>query len=252
MMPYIGATVVKLGPIPIQVWGFFVAGGIVAGTWLSARFARRQQLDPDMIWRGASWIVIAAFVGARILHVMAYEPAYYWQHPLESLMFWHGGFSVMGGFLGAIAGFALFVRAYTLDWIRYSDAFIYGLPLGLGCGRIGCYLIHDHPGTATDFFLGVRHPDGQTRHELGLYDALQVFPLAVVYAFLARRQRPPLYFARLFLVWYGIARFLLDFLRLVDTKYAGLTPGQYGGLLMVAAGIMLYVRRPKLEREKPV
>lgn len=256
MIPYFSITTIHLGPIPIQVWGTFVALGIVLGAWWSARFAARRGLDPDIIWRGASWIIIASFIGARLLHVLAYEPVYYWQAPLEALKFWQGGFSIMGGFAGAIAGFALFTRRVGISWAAYADTFIYGLPLGMACGRIGCFLIHDHPGTLTDSVLGVRYPDGQTRHDLGLYEALVSAVLAAVFAALARRKvaNTPFFFSRLFLVGYGVARFLLDFLRAVDQTYLGLTPAQYASLAMVIAAVAWTwrLRPPTLEQGKGV
>ena len=247
MLPYFELTTLHLGPIPLQVWGSFVAAGILLGAWISARFARQQGLNADIVYSGATWLIIASFIGARILHVLAYEPGFYAAHPAEALMFWHGGFSIIGGFIGAAVGYALFVRHARINWIEYADAFIYGLPLGMACGRLGCFLIHDHPGTVTHFILGVRYPDGQVRHDHGLYESLQSLVLAGLFAWFYRRdpKRQPLFFAMIFLLWYGFVRFVLDFFRLVDVKYFGLTPAQYACAVMVIGGLFLFSRGQK-------
>lgn len=160
MIPYFQWTSLQIGPITIQVWGTIVALGILIGAWAGARYASRKGLDKDIIYQGSFWIIVGAFVGARIFHILAYEPGFYLQNPLEVFKIWHGGFSVMGGFLGSMVAYYLFIKKHKIDWVKYTDAFMYGLPLGLGTGRIGCFLIHDHPGTATSFILGVKQPGG--------------------------------------------------------------------------------------------
>ena len=116
--------------------------------------------------------------------------------------------------------------------------------------RIGCFLVHDHPGIRTDFFLAVDFPVrgyGGPRHDLGLYD---VFVLAVIsvilYAFKSRRPREGRIMG-LLAVCYTVPRFLLDFLRasdlnFVDRRYAGLTPAQYVVMGLFAAGVFLLTR----------
>lgn len=239
MIPYFQFTTVALGPLTIQVWGTFVALGILLGAWVSARFAQRHGLATQQIYSGASYLIIAAFIGARVVHVLFYEPGYYWANPWEILAFWHGGFSVMGGFLGALLGYLVFVKRQAIAWVPYADAFIYGLPAGMACGRIGCFLIHDHPGTATHFILGVQGRDGIARHDLGLYEGLQSLALALVFIWLARKPRPALFFVRVFLLWYGVVRFFLDFLRTADATYFGLTPAQYLCIGMIVGALWL-------------
>ncbi len=64
----------------------------------------------------------------------------------------------MGGFFGAVLFGIFYLRKKHVDVRAYSDTAIFGLPVGLFIGRIGCFLIHDHPGTFTDFAMGVQYP----------------------------------------------------------------------------------------------
>lgn len=235
MIPYFTWTSIQVGPLTLHVWGIMVALGILVGAAISAKFAEKKGLDKEVIYSGATWVIIAALLGARAFHAFIYHPSVYFSDPLEILRVWNGGMSVMGGFLGAIVGYTLFIKAKKITWMEYADAFIYGLPLGLGCGRIGCFLIHDHPGTLTNSPLGVQYPDG-VRHDHGLYLSINGFLLALAFFFLQKKTRPRGFFIQVFLIWYGIVRFFLDFYRVIDRRFMMLTPAQYISLFMVILG----------------
>lgn len=243
MIPYFQITTIHLGPVPIQVWGLMVALGILAATWVAAKMAKTRGQNPEIIWDLSVWVIVAAFIGARLVHAV-YEPATYLQDPLEFLRIWHGGFSIMGGFLGALPAGIWFLRRRHVDVFAYSDTAVFGLPLGIFIGRIGCFLIHDHPGTLTNFPLGVQYPDG-VRHDHGLYDSINGLILFLLFLLLAQRGAKTGTYVVVFLIWYGIVRFFLDFLRatngpIVDTRYFSLTPAQYLAIVMVAGGVWVW------------
>jgi phosphatidylglycerol:prolipoprotein diacylglycerol transferase len=248
VLSYLELKTLSLGPVVLQAWGMFVAAGIFVGAWLAARMARRRGLDGGLVWDGAVWMVAGAVVGARLFHVALYEPAAYLADPLSAVAIWQGGMSMFGGIAGALLAGAWFFHRKRADVWLYFDAVAYGLPCGIGVGRIGCFLIHDHPGTTTSFWLGVRYPDGSVRHDLGLYESLYGFALAAVFLLLARRNaKPPAYLVA-FLASYGAFRFFMDFLRVIDARYFGLTPAQYLSVAMVVASIM--ITRCKLSAKK--
>jgi phosphatidylglycerol:prolipoprotein diacylglycerol transferase len=94
---------------------------------------------------------------------------------------------------------------------------------------LGCFFAHDHPGKPTNFLLGVRYPDG-LRHDLGLYESILYLAIAIGLWFaqdiyrITRRQGA----AWMILIFaYAVPRFALEFLRVEDTRYLGLTPAQY-------------------------
>jgi phosphatidylglycerol:prolipoprotein diacylglycerol transferase len=115
--------------------------------------------------------------------------------------------------------------------------------------------VHDHPGRLTGFPLAVRFPGG-ARHDLGLYEAIVLFAIAALLWRLWSRRRLEGRLLGLLAVLYGFARFLLDFLRAsdvayADARYAGLTPAQYGSVLLVAWGAWRLARRPPLPVPEP-
>lgn len=241
MIPYFGAHTVQLGPITIQVWGLLIALCYALGTFIAYKRAQKKGLDPEKVLSIATWMFFGAMIGARLFHVFVYEPSYYLVHPWEALDPRLPGYSVTGGLLGAICVFAFMVRKQALDWVAYADTFAWGLPWGCGVGRIGCFLIHDHPGTLSNSFLAVRYPDGQGRHDLGLYLSLFGFALGILFLILNRKTRPAGFWVALFFLAEGFSRVWLDVYRVVDTRYFGWTPAQWLGLVfMLISGTWLY------------
>ncbi len=243
MLPWIESRTLSLGLLTLQTWGVFVAASILAATWLAAKRATAKGLDPNVIWSAAGWMFLSAMVGSRLFHVFLYEPMYYWAHPWEAIDPRQPGFAIMGGIaLGAAAGW-IYARKHGLDVVAYADVIAWGVPWGCGIGRIGCFLIHDHPGTLTSFALGVKYPDGLVRHDLGLYLSLVGFSIGLIFLVLNRKSRRAGFWVGMFLILDGLLRFALDFFRIADRRIIGLTPTQWLLIASVGVGIWLVRRR---------
>lgn len=227
MIPFFGSQTYTLFGLTLQTWGTFQAAAFAVGTWVAYRRAKVNGLDPQHVLDVAFWIFLASFLGSRLFHVLVYEPGYYLAHPWEAIDPRKPGFAIFGGFIGAAVAFFWYAKRYALDWVSYGDTLIWGLPWGCGVGRIGCFLIHDHPGTATHFFLGVKYPDGVTRHDLGLYLSLIGFATGGIFLYLNRKPRAPGFWFGAYMMIEAVVRFGLDFLRVADVRYLYLTPTQY-------------------------
>jgi phosphatidylglycerol---prolipoprotein diacylglyceryl transferase len=237
MIPYFSLTEIPLGPITLHVWGLLLAIGFVVGSFAAGWVAKRRGLKTGIVYDLVPWLAIASMVGGRLGHVLFYEPAYFVAHPAEIFAIWHGGLSVFGGIFACIAVSIFYLHKKRVDLHSYADVLIFGLPFGKIFGRLGCFLIHDHPGTLTHTVLGVKYSNGEVRHDLGLYLALNAFLMSLFFIFLARRPRRQGIYIVAFSLWYGTARFFLDFLRIVDVRYGGLTPGQYFSIALVFFGL---------------
>ncbi len=257
MIPYFTWQTIAFGPITLYVWGMFVALGFLTGAFAAAQYAKSRGDDPKIIYDLAVWMAVAGMIGGRLGHVLFYEFPFYAAHPLEIFAIWHGGMSMFGGLIACGIVGIWFLRHRNVDVWRYVDTAAFGLPFGIAIGRIGCFLIHDHPGTATDFILGVQYPDGVVRHDLGLYEALNGLAMAVAFLLFLRYAKSPhssllaTHYSLLFAIWYGTFRFVMDAYRIVDTRYFGVTPGQYFGLLLAIFGIigLVWINRRQKARE---
>lgn len=262
MIPWFEVQSISVGFLKLNVWGIFVSFGFIAGMVVAYFEMKKKNLDTKHIYDLTFWIILSAIIGGRLLYA-AEHFSFFAAAPLEILKLWHGGMSVYGGFLGAILASVIYFKKYKLDFWQYADAIVFGLPLGLFIGRLGCFFIHDHPGIQTKFFLGVAYPDG-VRHDLGLYDSLLGLVIFLLFLFLHRREWFSGFYIAIFAACYAAARFFLDFLRVdnvvgvfgSDPRYFGLTLAQYLSAVLFAVGIYLFYRlkrrRKDFEGEKVI
>ena len=275
MIPYFTQPEIHIfGPFTLHAFGGLVALAVIVGWRLTVARCRKKGLDPEVCEDLLAYVIISGFVVAHLYSVIAYFPREAMKDPLLLLKFWEN-ISSFGGFLGGLTGLWLYFRmnAGRIDAesrIRYLDAIAYVFPFAWTIGRLACTTAHDHPGTVTSFPLGVSLATPEARsylfyfyqaagrlselpapaelskmafHDLGWYEFLYMsLVISPVFLLLDRKSRPPGFFVIAFLLMYVPARFLLDFLRLVDARYGGLTPGQYAGAVVFAAALFLAIR----------
>lgn len=242
MIPNWYLEIIRIGPIPIHVWGLFVALGFIVGITLAVRSAARRGMNPKDVADFGTWVIFASIVGARMVHVLAYEPTYYLAHPLAVLRIWEGGLSSFGGFLGALLAAVWFVRRRKISFVRFSDALLIPFTFGWFIGRLGCYSTHLHPGIPCTGFLCVPFPDGTRRLDMGLLDGLLALAIGLLALALRRQLRIEGHTTAFVIGCYGVGRFFLDFLRVGDATYAGFTPAQYGSIILVVVSSVLILR----------
>jgi prolipoprotein diacylglyceryltransferase len=135
--------------LPIQPFGIIVATGVLIGAEVMRRYALKRGVDEDDLRSLTGWVVVTGFLGAHLFDVLAYEHDKLAKDPLILLKVWDG-ISSYGGFLGGAMGWWFYVWWKRLTPGMWADATVIGLLLGFSIGRIGCTLVHDHIGRATD------------------------------------------------------------------------------------------------------
>jgi phosphatidylglycerol:prolipoprotein diacylglycerol transferase len=282
MIPYFSQPEVYLfGPFTVHAFGAIVAVAVIVGWQMAVVRSRAKGLDPELLQDLLFYVVLCGFVVAHFYSVLAYFPREAMEDPLLLLKFWED-ISSFGGFAGGLLGLWLFFRFKARDVdaegrLRYLDVIAYVFPFVWAIGRIACTVAHDHPGTVTMFPLGIslKSPEAQAYiasfyreagrlaelppraelakmafHDLGWYEFLYMvclmFPAFLV---LDRKPRPPAFFLIAFPLLYVPARFFLDFLRISDARYLGLTPGQYAGVPIFLAAVFLLVRIARREEK---
>jgi phosphatidylglycerol:prolipoprotein diacylglycerol transferase len=253
MIPYFQFTTIPLGIIDIQVWGLLVATGILFGTWVTSRRAKAGGFDVKLVWDFAFWTFLAAFLGARIFHVLFYDLGHYLANPIDAINPALPGFSVIGGFIGASLTVIYFIRKHKLPFLKFADVAIFGLPFGLAIGRLGCFFIHDHPGVeCVSNPLCIIYPDGIPRHDHGLYLSILGAITAIIFLVLGRKKQNSGFFLALFVIIYSISRFFLDFYRAIDARYFHLTPTQWLLIPLAGVGIWLMIKSRQNSQNLPL
>jgi phosphatidylglycerol:prolipoprotein diacylglycerol transferase len=242
----------NIGPLRLQTFGLFVALGIIVGVWVFLRFARSRDMDTEAL-SGLAWrVVIFGLIGSRVLFVLTH-PSDYTDRPLAIFAVWEGGLQFSGAFLIAIAVIVWWLRKHPeVPGARLADGLVLGLVPGLMIGRIGCASVGEHLGGTTDFFLGWKYLGGETRegsfapgtviHSTAIYEIVLLAPLLVLLLWMAHRRVRDGWITVTFLLWYGVQRFLTDFIRAYDDTVLGLTGAQYIALGMIAGGLVMAYR----------
>ncbi|MBU0614096.1 prolipoprotein diacylglyceryl transferase, partial [Patescibacteria group bacterium] len=145
MIPYIELHQFIVFGITLYAWGILVSLGFFVGLLVAKMHAKKHGLDDKKMIDLAFWILLASIIGGRIGHI-PYAFEWYLKEPLNIFRMWDGGMSVFGGFIGALFATVIFLKIKKLPFWGYASSAIFGLPFGLWIGRIGCFLIHDHPG----------------------------------------------------------------------------------------------------------
>jgi phosphatidylglycerol---prolipoprotein diacylglyceryl transferase len=234
MFPYIDTS-----NWPFNFTLALVAIALAVGYLIAVRRAQRSGIDREQFSRLGLWVILAALIGAHLakfvytgFQLVLIEPAV-----LFNILNGHASFgSFIGGFIGAVAFLWLHKVPYR-DQFRYADAACFALPFSWWIGRVGCYLVHDHPGIRTTSFLGVRYPGG-TRYDLGLLEVLFLLALAGVFLLLDRKPRPRGFYYVAFLLTYGTFRFFLDRLHVDPPRYGGWSVDEIAGGIMIVTGIL--------------
>lgn len=250
MIPYFELPTIHLGPLTLSAFGLFAMLGVLAAAQLAVREAVRHGLDPRPLSDFAVWGVASGVVCGHLVHLFLYHPEELadWR---RVFFFWEG-LSSFGGLLGGVVAAIIFFGRRPVRFDDYADALALGIAPGWGIARLGCFVIHDHPGVKTSFPLAVNFPPAAmstlgftgARHDLGLDDAIALFAFAAVLYVLDRRGILRGRLLALLALLYGTSRFFLDFLRArvgdvpyADARYLGLTPAQYFCVALWAYGL---------------
>ncbi len=249
MLPDLYWNTIPLGPLTVQVWGLFVALGVVFALVLAKKVAKTKQLDEKVIIDLAFWVLLFALIGGRLFFVVT-ELELFTNNWLSVLYIWEGGMSISGGFIGALIAGYVYLKLKKQSFWKYAEVIFFSLPLGLFIGRLGCFFIYDHPGSITDFFLGeVYYYDGLVHHNHGLYLALNGLVMMLVFWFLRKKyQAKTPYFSIIFLLWYGTIRLALDFDRILDSRTWGLTGAQWFGIVCIVLGLAIFGQRQNIRK----
>lgn len=279
MIPFVQQPQLQLGPVTIASFGVIVAAAVFIGLAVGTRRFRMVGLEAHLGESFSWWVISGGFIGAHVFSVLFYFPREVAENPLILFQFWKD-ISSIGGMLGGAVAMALFMRYRGRDLapaVRWDliDVAAFVFPISLMAGRLACAIAHDHPGTLTRFPLAVSLETSTAQayitrvyeeagraaelpprsdlatlgfHDLGWYEFLYLGIVVVpVTMYLARRGLRVGHHRRgtfliSFVSLYMPVRFALDFLRVSDARYAGLTPAQWSALVALAAVPWLLIR----------
>lgn len=259
MHPQFDPVALQLGPVAIHWYGITYLVAFALFLFLAKRRLEHapyaewvvqgqwavQDID-DLLTYGVMGVVL----GGRVGYCLFYNLGYYAQHPIEVFYVWQGGMSFHGGMLGVIAAMALFAWQRQRPWLAVTDFIAPCVPTGLAAGRVGNFINGELWGRAADPDLpwAMVFPQSGSllaRHPSQVYQFLgEGLFLFVVMWLYGRKPRPVGAVSGVFLVGYGLMRFMAEYFREPDAQLGllafGLSMGQWLCVPMVAVGAWMW------------
>ncbi len=273
------AVAFSFGPVSIYWYGIGYVVAMIVGfgliIWLAKGVASRLR-GKDRLDVGF-WVVLGGLLGARLWYVITVTPLFYFTNPLEILAVWHGGMAIHGGIIGGAVALWWQTRARFFAW---ADLFAPAIAIGQGIGRWGNYFNQELYGWPTNSKWGI--PIDPANRVSGfeqfsyfqpvfLWESLLNIVLGIILIFCITRVHPPpnlpllvkgeerinfssLLYSRgrlgggsvfaLYLIGYGVIRFLISFLRIEPLPmFAGLQVHQWTAVFMIIIGLLLFYNK---------
>ncbi|HET9742189.1 MAG TPA: prolipoprotein diacylglyceryl transferase family protein [Terriglobales bacterium] len=252
MIPYI-----HLGPVTIGSFGLLMLLAFIAAYLILRADIRRRGSRVD----AQNVITICALLGiagAKLYHVFE-TPSDLIADPIGQI-FSRSGFAWFGGLLGVLLALWLLARHYKISYLAILDLCAPAAALGYAVGRIGCLTSGDGDyGTPTSLPWGMSFPNGLVKttqhvHPTPIYEAIAA---TLIFWYLWRqggksifRPRPVGEVAALYLIWMGVERFFVEFIRINPRSFFGMSNAQGASLVSIAAGLIILVTVKKKFRSQ--
>jgi phosphatidylglycerol:prolipoprotein diacylglycerol transferase len=243
-------------PVAFQIMSFeirwyslaYISGIVIGWTLCKKVFIKNSDISEkfdDYI----TYLIIGIILGGRLGYIIFYNFSYYSENILDIFKIWQGGMSFHGGLLGVIASSYIFAKKNNQNIFSYLDQVSLVAPIGIFFGRLANFINSELYGTTTDvpwsvIFIKV---DNLSRHPSQLYEAILegiILFLILIYFINKNYLKKPGLISGLFLIFYSLFRFFVEFFRVPDEQIGylilNLTMGQIISLVFAATGIILF------------
>ena len=246
----------NFNPVAFQIMSFEIRWyslayilGIVIGWILCKKIFIKNSDISEKFDDYITYLIIGIILGGRIGYIVFYNFSYYLENFLDIFKIWQGGMSFHGGLLGIIVSSYIFAKKNNQNPFFYLDQVSIVAPVGIFFGRLANFINSELYGTASNvpwsvIFIKV---DNLSRHPSQLYEAILeglILFLILIYFINKNYLNKPGLISGLFLIFYSIFRFFVEFLRVPDEQIGylilSLTMGQIISLVFASIGITIF------------
>ena len=243
-------------PVAFQILSFeirwyslaYILGIVIGWSLCKKIFIKNSEINEkfdDYI----TYLIIGIILGGRLGYIIFYNFSYYLNNIFDIFKIWQGGMSFHGGLLGVIISSFLFAKKNNQNPFSYLDQVSLVAPIGIFFGRLANFINSELYGKTTDMpwsviFIKV---DNLSRHPSQLYEAILegvILFLVLMYFVNKNYLRKPGLISALFLIFYSLFRFIIEFFRVPDEQLGylilNLTMGQMISLVFVTIGTILF------------
>ncbi len=194
------------------------------------------------------YLIIGIILGGRIGYVFIYNSSYYLSNISEIIKIWEGGMSFHGAVIGIVAATYLFSKKHKVSIFYLLDLVALSSPIGIFFGRISNFINSELYGRETEVFWSTKFVliDNLSRHPSQIYEAIfEGLILFIILNFIiSRDNKKDGYISSLFLIFYSVFRFFIEFTREPDAQIGlimfNLSMGQIISIIVLFVGVILW------------
>ena len=243
-------------PVAFQIISFEVRWyslayitGIIIGWSLCKKILIKKSNINEKFDDYITYLIIGIIVGGRLGYIVFYNFNYYLHNVSDIFKIWQGGMSFHGGLLGVIIASIIFAKKNNQDPFEYMDLVSLVSPIGIFFGRLANFINSELYGTTTNVPWSVTFVkiDNLSRHPSQLYEAvLEGIILFLILMYFRKKNylTKPGLISGLFLIFYSIFRFFIEFFRVPDEQLGylifKLSMGQIISLIFLSIGIIIF------------
>ncbi|MFB6469436.1 prolipoprotein diacylglyceryl transferase [Cytobacillus sp. Hz8] len=232
----------SIGPLTIYFFGLMIAIGAAVGLYLFNREAKQRGLDHKLLVDGAIYSLIGGVIGARIIYILIYDPAYYFSNPMKIFFIHEGGLSIHGGILGGLLVGYLFLKHYKIPIWEVLDIVAPSLIIAQGISRIGCDVFGGPISNTLPWGMEV---NGEYLHPAQAYEFLLDY---LLFGYLWLRLKRPSYSGQVFihyLIGFMVIRGIVEFTRLNPMVFGPFSVSHVMSVIGIVIGIILIIYRKR-------
>lgn len=251
----INPELISIGPVHVRYYGILFISGFILGYRMFIWFFRREHLPIKLLDTLLYLLLGCTLVGARLGHVLFYEPEFYMAHPMEILKVWHGGLASHGGTIAIMIGMVWYVnkygRKYNFDYLWLLDRLAVAVAFASMFIRLGNLMnseVYGHETSLPWGFIFVHAGETVPKHPTQLYEALAYCLTGIILLLLYKIRLEKIYKGLLLGIFFiGIfgSRFLIEFVKENQVSFEeGMTlnMGQWLSIPFILLGIFLIIR----------
>lgn len=249
----------SIGPLEPRWYGILFASAFVAGYFLMRKMYRSADRTVEELDKLLTYVMIGTVIGARLGHVLFYDPSFYLRHPGEILAIWHGGLASHGAAIGILLAMYLYMKKVpNMNFLWLADRVVIVVAIGGAFIRTGNFINSEILGKPTDLPWAVVFENARQlteaqriipRHPTMLYEALLCIAIFVILWFIYKKYRsqpPEGAIFGLFLVLLFSGRFLLEFTKINQAAFANewaINMGQWLSVPLILIGLWLLAKK---------
>lgn len=232
-------VIARIGPVALRWYGLFFALGFVVGYFIVKEIFRNEGRDATLLDSLLVYLMIATLVGARLGHVLFYEPVAYLTNPVDILKIWEGGLASHGGFAVVLLALVLFCRKHRdVSFVWLADRLTVPIMLAAGFIRLGNFFNSEIVGrpASVPWAVVFTAVDPLPRHPTQIYESLgylaTALTLYVGYRVSLRQPREGRLLGLAMILGFGW-RVVVEFLKENQAPFEARLPLNMGQLLSV-------------------